>query len=43
MTKEAVAFSEADIRELTNLLKEQGKMPEAKKGGPQETFCGIWP
>ena len=43
MTKEAFAFTEADVKELTKMIKEHGKMPAAKKGGPQETFCDVWP
>jgi hypothetical protein len=43
MTKEALAFTEADVKELTKMIKEHGKMPAAKKGGPQETFCDAWP
>ncbi len=43
MTKEAFALSEAEMKELTSLIKEHGKMPAAKKGGPQETFCTAWP
>ena len=43
MTKEAFALSEAEMKELTSLIKEHGKLPAAKKGGPQETFCTVWP
>jgi hypothetical protein len=43
MTKEALVFTEAEVKELTKMIKEHGKMPAAKKGGPQETFCDVWP
>lgn len=44
MTKD---FLEADVTELTKLIKEHAKVPAAKGGpetrGVKETFCEVWP
>ena len=40
MAKEIFTITEADVNELTKAIKEHVKVT---KGGPQQTFCQVWP
>jgi hypothetical protein len=39
MTKEMFTVTDADIKDLTKLIKEKGQVTDAA----QDTFCKIWP
>lgn len=41
MAEEVFTFTEADVKALSKVIKEQARLPKAKDA--QTTFCEIWP
>jgi hypothetical protein len=39
MAEEVITLTEAEVKELTNVIKEQARIPK----DAQTTFCGVWP
>ena len=39
MAAEVLIVTEADVKDLAEVIKEQAKVPK----DAQDTFCGVWP
>jgi hypothetical protein len=39
MTEEVFTFTEAEVKDLSNVIREQARVPK----DAQENFCGVWP